>query len=313
MAEEITKLTTIWKTLTVTRNPLTALQLKKSKTRKNVTFKNSKASYCLTWPQFRVFRDHNSFLEKYQVKQVEDDSFRISNHRSQVTCSSDLLPMMFDLMEDFAVNQKEGLFHLKNTEMELLGSLDMLYCFQELRKGDYEGDYKGKVVLDVGGFEGESAAYFWSKGAKRIVVYEPLAIHIENLKKNFSINGIEGQINQLGVAEEDGTQEIEYQEMNPGFGIAHKGPNCIKIKVKSFSKVIDESGAEVAKLDCEGAEIHVVSVPLEILRKVTTYIIETHSPGIRKAILEKFKKSGFKLVKEKVESKQYSVLTFKRI
>ena len=153
----------------------------------------------------------------------------------------------------------------------------------------------------------------FGKGAKKIIVYEPLPVHIENIKKIFSVNSIEGQINQLGVSGEDGIQEIKFQEINPGFGIAHEGPNCIKIRVKSISKVIDESGAEVAKFDCEGAEINIVSVPLEILRKIPYYMIETHSPEIRKAILEKFSKSGFTLEREKVKSKHYSVLALKRI
>ena len=295
-----------------TRNPLTALTLKNSKAPRNVTFRNSKVTYNLTWPQFRVFRDLFSFLIKYTITQVADDLFKVADLRSEVTCTSELLPMMFDIMRDFAVHNEKDLFHLKSNELELLGSLAMLYCIQELRKGDYDCDYKGKVVLDVGGFEGESAAYFWSKGAKKIVIYEPLAAHVDAIKKNVQLNRIQGEIHQSGIGNENGSQLIEYSTMDPGFGIAHKGPNSIVISVTNVSNVIAESGADIGKFDCEGAEQYLTNVPVEILRKIAYYIIETHSPEIKAALLEKFLKAAFALEKEVAISPQYSILTLKR-
>ena len=188
----------------------------------------------------------------------------------------------------------------------------MLDCLQELRRGDYEYNYKGKVVLDVGGFEGESAAYFWSKGAKKIIIYEPLEEHVEVIKKNVIQNHIEAEIHQSGIGKQDGTQTIQFSTTNPGFGILSEGPNQIEIKVKDISKVIEESGAEIAKFDCEGAEEFLVTVPTETLRKIAYYIIEVHSPEIRKNILEKFEQAGFTLEGEKSKSTQYSVVALER-
>lgn len=305
------KLSIIWRTLTVTRNPLVILSMKRGKTRKSVTFRNG-FTYCLTWPQFRLFRDNYPFFTKYSVTQVEDDLFRIEDERSEVVCAARLFPIMFDLIRDFALHQEKEVFHLKNEKLELVGSLAMLVCVQELRTGEYECDCQDKVVLDVGGFEGESAAYFWIKGAKKIIIYEPVATHIESIKKNVTLNHIKAEIHQTGIGNQNGTQIIQYNETDPGFGILSKGQNRIEIKISDTSKVIEESGADLAKFDCEGAEECLVHVPAEILQKIAYYIIEVHSPEIRRAILEKFQSAGFTLEKETSKPCQFSVLALKR-
>jgi FkbM family methyltransferase len=166
--------------------------------------------------------------------------------------------------------------------------------------------------LDVGGFEGESAAYFWSKGAKKVIIYEPVSTHIEFIKKNIKLNHIEAEIHQSGIGNQDGTQTIHFNETDPGFGILSKGPKTIEIKITDASKVIQESGAQIGKFDCEGAEESLVSVPSEILQKIPYYLIEVHSLKIRKAVLEKFLNTGFTLEKEIPKTGEFSVLIFKR-
>lgn len=305
------KLSIIWRTLTVARNPFVVFSMKRGKTRKPVTFRNG-STYCLTWPQFRSFRDNYQFLPKYSITQLEDDLFKISDKRSEVVCAAGLFPIMFDLMQDFTVHREKDVFHLKNEKLELVGSLAMLVCIQELRTGEYECDCKDKVVLDVGGFEGESAAYFWIEGAKKIIIYEPVATHIEFIKKNIMLNHVEAEIHQSGIGNQDGTQIIQYNETDPGFGILSKGAKSVEIKITDVSKVIGKSGAEIGKFDCEGAEENLVGVQAEILQRIPYYIIEVHSLEIRRAILEKFQSAGFTLEKEIPKLGQFSIMIFKR-
>ena len=302
----------LWRTLTVTDNPLVPLSLKQTGARKSVTFRNG-LTFSLTWHQFRILRDHYSLLSKYKIAQVEADLFKIADSRSEITCKSELIPMMFDLMQDFTLRQIDGNYHLKSEKFELIGSLDMLFCVRELRTGEYEYDYEGKVVLDVGGFEGESAAYFWQRGARKIVIYEPVAEHVEALKRNINLNHIEAEIHQSGIGTIDGTQIINYEETDPGFGTLNTGSKQLEIQISQTSKVIEESGADIAKFDCEGGEQSLVDVPAEVLQKIAFYIIEVHSPQIRAAILEKFQHAGFSLTKELTKQPtQFSVLAFKR-
>jgi hypothetical protein len=291
----MTKLSIIWRTLTVARNPLVTLSLKRGNSRKTLTFRNG-FTCCLTWPQFRVFRDNYQFLTKHSITQVENDMFKISEKRNLVVCASRYLPMMFDLMQNFDIRQENDVFYLRNEMLELVGSLTMLMCIRELRTGEYECDCKGKIVLDVGGFEGESAVYFWSKGAKKIVIYEPVAVHI-----------------RAGIGAQNGTQTIHFNETDPGFGILSKGENSVKIKITDVSKVIEESMAQIGKFDCEGAEESLVGVPAEILQKIPHYIIEVHSLKIRDAIIKKFLNVGFYLEKEIPKSGEFSVLVFKKL
>ena len=305
------KLSVIWRTFTVVRTPFVVLSLKRENSRKTVTFRNG-LTFQLMWPQFRVFRDNYHSLIKYSIIQVEDDLFKISDKRSEVVCSSELIPLMFDLLQDFGIQQENELFQVKNEKLKLVGSLSMLICLRELRTGEYYCDCKDKVVLDVGGFEGESAAYFWAKGAKKIIVYEPVAEHVEFIKKNVALNHIKAEIHTVGIGNKDGSQTIHFNETDPGFGILSQGAKTFEIQITGVSKVIEDSGAQIGKFDCEGAEESLVGVPADILQKIYHYIIEVHSLKIRNGILEKFLGAGFTLEKEVHKSGEFSVLVFKR-
>jgi FkbM family methyltransferase len=306
------KISVVWRTLTVTRKPLAGFSLKRDNSRKSVTFKNG-STYCLNWSQFRVFRDNYQFLKKYTVTQTGDDLFKINDAQSEVVCSATLLPMLFDLMQNFAIHQENELYCLKNEKQKLVGTEAMLVCIQELRTGEYECDCKGKVVLDVGGFEGESAVYFWGKGAKKIVIYEPVTAHVEAIKKNVALNSIEAEIHPSGIGNQDGTQTIHFNQTDPGFGILSKGAKTTEIEVSDVSRVIVESGAQIGKFDCEGAEESLVGVPADILQKIPYYIIEVHSLKIKDAILEKFLGAGFSLEKEIPKPGEFVVVIFKRL
>jgi len=306
------KLSVVWRTLTITKNPLVVLSMKRKKNRKSVTFRNG-LTFSLTWPQFRVFRDSYSILANYSITQESDDLFRIKGQNSEVVCSSQLTPLVCDLMRDFAVNQIErGTFHVKNGDFQAVGSASMLTCVKELQAGEYECDCQNKVVLDIGGFEGESAAYFWSKKARRIIIYEPVEEHIQWIGKNISLNKIDAEVYQAGIGNKNGTKTIQFDEVDIGFGLLNMGSKSREIKIRDISEVIKESGADVAKFDCEGAEESIIEVPAEILRKINCYLVEVHSEEIREAILRKFHETGFKLEHERCKSK-FSILTFKKI
>jgi FkbM family methyltransferase len=306
----MTKLSVIWKTLTLTKNPFIVLSMKRDKSRKAITFRNG-LTYNLNWPQFRTFRDTYSLFANCSVTQIDEDIFKIKDQRSEVVCNSQLMPVICNLMEDFSINQiGKDTFHIKKENFQVVGSKEMLICVQELKTGEYECDYQNRVVLDVGGFEGESAVYFWSKKAKKIIIYEPVAEHVRFIEKNIELNKINAEVHSIGIGNQNGTHLIQYNVTDPGFGFHSKGIRSMEIKIRNVSEVIQESGAEIAKFDCEGAEESLVDVPEDILRKIEYYIIETHSLKIKSAILEKFQKAGFKLKKEADKTQYFSVLTF---
>jgi len=307
------KLNVIWRTLTITKNPFSFFLLKQRKTRKAITFKNG-LTYRLTWPQFRYIRDSYQLLSKYTLNQLEDDIFELRTNDGSITCSVHMLPVICDLSRDYHIYQEQpNLYHLKNDKTELVGTFDMLICIQEQRTGEYDCNCQGKVVLDVGGFEGESAVFFWQKGATKIIIYEPIAAYIEYIRRNIALNEINAEVYLSGIGPKTGKTTIYYDNLDPGSGIHSKGSSSIEIQLTDASKVIEQSGADIGKFDCESAEQYLVNVPASILRKISYYIIEVHSIEIRKSILNKFENSGFVLKKEIPKHSNFSVLVFQKV
>jgi hypothetical protein len=71
----------------------------------------------------------------------------------------------------------------------------------------------------------------------------------------------------------------------------------MEIRTRNVRKVTEESNADIAKFDCEGAEESLIQVPNDILRRVPFYIIEVHSTKIKKSIIDKFTLGNFQVVK----------------
>jgi FkbM family methyltransferase len=265
------------RTLKVTRSPFTIIMLKLKK-RSKVTFANG-SQFMLSWSQFRFLRDNYTLAKKYNVTQAGDQTFKIQTPRYQ-----------------------------------LVGSINLMCLVDEIESGIYDYDYHGKVVLDVGGFEGESAAFFWAMGAKKVVIYEPVIEHIKFIRENVLLNKVNAEIFGEGIGDKDGEITVAYEQADNCFGLKREGlTKKMTIKIRDIAKVIVESRAEVAKLDCEGAEISLVNVPKEILRQMEYVMIEVHSLQIRQAIIQKFVDSEFILAKGDEDTPQeISIICFKR-
>ncbi|MBT0159342.1 FkbM family methyltransferase [Candidatus Bathyarchaeota archaeon A05DMB-2] len=216
------------------------------------------------------------------------------------------------LMQNHTVERLEDdLFKIKSDQTELLGTLDMLCCIWELEHGEYDCDCRGKTVLDVGGFQGESAVFFSSRGATRIIIYEPVVEHHKFIRKNVALNRINAEIHDAGIGVRDEVQTICYDKTSAGFGCV-PGRHERQIKIRNIADVIRESGANIAKIDCEGAEECLVDVPTEVLRQIEFYMIGVHTPKIKKELVQKFKESGFILTKNIDKNEQIALVFFKR-
>lgn len=264
------------RTVTVTKYPYAALIARLSGKRRLITFANG-AKLRLTWRQFTLLRDNYEVMVKYHLKQVDDETFKFSNGR-----------------------------------FTFVGSPVLMYLVAEQDAGVYDCDCRGKVVLDIGGFQGESAVFFAGMGAKKVIIYEPVATNLRFIRENARLNNVNVEIHEEGIGVEDGEITVTYDEASNCFGLSKTGPHEMKIKIRNITKVIEESGADVAKIDCEGAEESLVNVPTEILRRVGLYIIEVHTPEIKRKVIQKFKESGFNLTKDADENEQISLIFLER-
>jgi len=267
------------RTLTIVKNPFSAILLKFTNKRTKITFSHG-SRFIVTWSQFRFLRDNYELVKKYHLQQIDFNTFKIITDRFQ-----------------------------------LIGSQVLICTLDEIESGIYDCDCKGKVVLDIGGFEGDSAVYLWAMGASKVVIYEPVVEHRKYIEENIRLNNINAELHIEGIGNLDGELTIGYTKADNCFGLdTEDQPNKMKIRIKDISKVISESGAEVAKIDCEGAEISLVNVPKEILRKLEYAMIEVHSVQIRQALIQKFKSSGFVLEKGDKECKApVSLVYFRRL
>lgn len=193
-----------------------------------------------------------------------------------------------------------------------MGSQILMCLVHELESGNYDCDCRGKVVLDVGGFQGESAVFFSGMGAGKVIIYEPVLANHKFIKENIRVNHVNAEIHEEGIGERDEVVVTRYEKTDNCFGLSQKGPNEMEIKVRNVTDVIDQSGADIAKFDCEGAEKYLVNVPTKILRKIELYLIETHSAEIKRQIIRKFRDSGFTIAKGNEESEELSTIHFKR-
>jgi FkbM family methyltransferase len=303
---------TLTNTLKVAKNPFDILLLRLGGCEKTITFRNG-SRLQITWPQFVVLRDCYTELQKYCFEQADKDLFKIRNDKSEVICSSRIVPTVCNLMKKYQIERiANDEFRIKNRDIELIGSSDMLNCVNEQDCGEYACNCQGKTVLDVGGFQGESAVFFSKMGAKKIIVYEPVTSHHKYIMENISLNQVKAEVHQEGIGEKNETVIINCEEADAGFGLPSRGKQEIKIEIRNVSHVIKESGADIAKIDCEGAEECLCRVTSEILRKISLYIIEVHSSRIRTLLLKRIKDSGFKLTKEVAKTTAVSVLFFER-
>jgi len=156
----------------------------------------------------------------------------------------------------------------------------------------YSIDFNNKVVLDVGAFVGDTAVFFASKGARKIVAYEPVPYHVKFIQMNAELNGVNIELHDEGMGDTNENKTIFYDTFGMDFGWK-QGSNQLEIKTRNAQQVINDSNADMAKIDCKGAEESLLQVPNETLRKIPQYIIEVHSLTIREQIIAKFESAGF--------------------
>jgi FkbM family methyltransferase len=267
-----------------------------------VTFKNG-SKFKLAWSDFLMLRDTYEYWSKFNLDQVDNGLFKLRQGKFEFTGNLRLICSIVELTEKYhvAVEPKgSGVFSLSGQSFNLVGSSELVFVSKEMLSGIYNCDCHGKTVLDIGGFEGETVVYFSSLGAKKVILYEPIPAHFKTAKQNIERNAINAELHNEGIAEKDGTLSIEF--------LSDK-VNC---EVKNVTSVILQSGADIAKIDCEGAEESLVSVPNEILQSIPLYMIEFHSQSIREKVLAKFNDAGFVLSKDNNWSPNLSVVHLKR-
>lgn len=160
-------------------------------------------------------------------------------------------------------------------------------------------DFKNKNILDVGGYFGETTVLFGKWGAKKVIVYEPLPEHFSYLKKNIELNKIRAKPVCAAISNKNGVATWSVNETDfysGGFGLESKGNKKIKINTVSWDNVLKKAvkdNVKFAKVDCEGGEKYLIGVKKDLIKSIPEWVIEYHSPEIRKNLINYFLKCGF--------------------
>jgi FkbM family methyltransferase len=159
----------------------------------------------------------------------------------------------------------------------------------------------GKVILDVGGYIGETAIIFIKRGnARKVIIFEPIERNLQFIRANMELNGLSGivEICPYAITDIDGYVDL-YSSSPPGygnFGLSH-GKYHLNVRSLSWANALNfaaDEGVSIAKIDCEGSEQYLAYVDDSIIRKIPLWIIEIHSYEIEQKLLDKFTFNGFK-------------------
>ena len=165
-----------------------------------------------------------------------------------------------------------------------------------------EEDYEflpvnNKVVIDIGANIGDSAIYFATNNASKVIALEPYQNNFEIAKKNISLNHFEKHIEILlaGCSNESGHINLDSDKGTPQTGL-HESKTGIKIPLFSLKNLVDKYKINqgILKIDCEGCEYDsILETPDSILQKFSHIQIEYHY--------------GYKNLKKKLENAGFTV------
>jgi FkbM family methyltransferase len=165
---------------------------------------------------------------------------------------------------------------------------DMFILHEVFVQGVYAGHprpLEGKVVLDIGGYLGDTAVYFGMRGA-RVTAYEPSPELFNLALRNVALNGVHADLVNAGVGCRNETLQLTIGDTGadgasttlfPGekpLNRAHGGRASVPI-VPFADVLAGFDSVFLAKIDCKGCEFPaLLSLDPRDLRKVEHFMLQ---------------------------------------
>lgn len=165
--------------------------------------------------------------------------------------------------------------------------------FKELRLGIIETflmghwilegiDIRGREVVDIGAYVGDTPLYFIYNGARRVVAVEPHPIAFKEMVENIKLNNASEKIMAINAAIGSSRGSTKIPANIPlweieGVSALNSRSGGIEIPVLRLEDIIDHIGDHhLIKLDCEGCEHEILKSSLDTLKKFEVIYLEYH-------------------------------------
>lgn len=159
---------------------------------------------------------------------------------------------------------------------------DMLTVNEVFCREDYAVRADVRVVVDIGSNIGISALYFLTQSpAARCFLFEPVPGNVVRLKENLSAFEGRFSIDEVAVADTEGTLPFTTEPAGRYGGLDRKDGERIEVRVRHVNDVLGEvlgqvPFIDVLKLDTEGAEERTVrAIRPDLLSRIGTVYLET--------------------------------------
>ena len=209
--------------------------------------------------------------------------------------------------EYYFVRTKQGVIYGRVPDVLLIPGVEADYDAYSVL------NVKDNVVIDVGAYLGETALAFLNWGARMVYAYEPIPRSYDGLIKTIKANGVEDRVKAFnyGWWFNDGVLKVRMDFTGTG---SLPGDTEIKVvnSAKELLRISKEVGSDfVAKINCEGCEYSLLTVPCEVLRLAKQYVIEVH--GSLVPLIDKLTRCGFKYEVVKYVRKWVTIINFVRV
>jgi FkbM family methyltransferase len=143
------------------------------------------------------------------------------------------------------------------------------FVYEQYAYDDLIATKKGDVVIDCGGAIGDTAIYFASKGASKVLVVEFIKSNIELIKKQISLNNQYTKIIDIIDKPLWDKSDLKLSYMDKGTASKVSFNNKYPNKIQSVS--IDDLAAGInvdfIKMDIEGSELHALRGAEKTIKK----------------------------------------------
>jgi FkbM family methyltransferase len=167
-------------------------------------------------------------------------------------------------------------------------AVDRIAYFGVFLEGWYEADFRGALVVDVGGHKGYFGAYALLEGAAEARSYEPESRNFAALELSAATFGPRWIAHRAAVGSTSGAVELHVSAESAGHSVVHEeheGERRVlgseSVEMVAMRDVLEAAaphrGRLIVKVDAEGSECDIVlGTPVDMWRKVDHVFLEVH-------------------------------------